>query len=35
MTGLAADPFAWMPAMGLATFVTVHGALLVMLLRVG
>jgi hypothetical protein len=35
MTRLANDPIAWMPFMGLVTFVAVHGSLLVMLLRAG
>jgi len=33
MTYLANEPAAWMPLMGVVAFVTVHGALLLMLLR--
>jgi hypothetical protein len=35
MASLAADPIAWMPMVGLTTFVAVHGALLAVLLYVG
>jgi hypothetical protein len=35
MTRLANDPVTWMPVMGLVTFITVHGSLLLILLRVG
>ena len=35
MTRLANDPVNWMPMMGVATFIAVHGALLIMLLRLG
>lgn len=35
MAGLAADPIAWMPMVGLTTFIAVHGTLLGVLLYVG
>ncbi len=34
MTAFAENMIAWMPTMGVATFAVVHGALLLMVLRI-
>ena len=35
MTYLVNEPATWMPLMGVVTFIAVHGAMLVMVLRLG